>query len=843
MGLISVYTEAPYQGVSQAPPQVRSTTQAEELEDCYVSIPQGLQKRPPFEYIGKLDGHPGLSNGLLTLIQTAGAENDGLDYFLTIAQEGAVAVPHLYSFDPLAVIPYPSVINDVAITVDAAAQDYLDTTLAASPHEFLRALTVEDYTFLSSRGQVVGKVATTVPLRDPEGLLWVRQSAYGRKYVVTVNPAGGTPVTVTLKTPDGSTAAQAEFVDTDVIAQALISGSYTALGGASITGNLAALAGQGFTVTRIGATVVLERSTGDFTLAVADGQGGTAFLAIKDKVQRFSDLPLRAPDGFTVRIVQQTGEESDDFFVAFEENAGEGTGTWTETIAPGAELGLDPETMPVGLFKVSGTWNLDVLPWGQRTTGNEILAPDPDFVGTRVQDVSFWRGRLVLVADEGVTLSASDDPFRFYPRSLSSTLADDPIGLVSPYPSKSVMRYALPFDERLIIFGDKHQAVIKADGITTLETAEIDVLTSYESSPLLRPQAVNGKAYFAANRGKTASIVYEQNVDRISATTNADDTTVAVPRYLPSGIDRVASCPVNYTTAYGKSGATEIYVHVYRYAEQERVQNAWKRWNLPTGYTLGGMYFKNTELYVLACFAENDTAHLLKLDLAPDVLDQDAASRILTRLDFRLDETQCDLVYDALTDTTLVTMPYEYEEETRVTVRAPGGVGGRALMMGPLPSVPEGLQANVNAAATALVALDQFVLDGDWTQAALYIGYQYEAKWTLSRFYVTGSDNRPLRSNRQQLRRLTLDLSNTGYVKVRVTAKGRAPREYVFEGIRLDDPNSVYNQAPSATIPFTIPLMSNTEYTLIEVLNDTHFPHGVLGLEWRVEVNEKAQRV
>lgn len=840
MGLVSQYTEAPYQGVSQAPPQVRSSTQAEELEDCYVSIPQGLQKRPPFEYVGRLEGHPGLDNGLFALIQTAGPENDGLDYFLTIAQEGLEAVPRLYSFNPATVIPYPSIINDTAIMIGAAAQNYLDTTLSASPHEFLRSLTVEDYTFLASRGQTVVKVATVVPARNPEGLLWVRQSAYGRKYVVTVNPTGGTPVTVTLKTPDGSAAAQSEFVDTDVIAQALVSGSYTALGGASITGNLAALSGQGFTVTRIGATIALTRSSGNFTMKVEDGQGGTAFLAIKDRVQRFSDLPLKAFDGFTIRIGQQTGEDTDDFFVKFIENAGEGTGTWEETIAPGAELGLDPETMPVGLFNELGTWMLDVLPWGQRTTGNEDIAPDPDFVGTRVQDVSFWRGRLVLVADEGVTLSASDDPFRFYLRSLSSALADDPIGLVSPYPSKSIMRYALPFDERLIIFGDKHQSVIKADGITTIETAEIDVLTSYESSPLLRPQAVNGKAYFAANRGKTASIVYEQNVDRLSATTNADDTTVAVPRYLPSGIDRVASCPVNYTTAYGKSGSTKIYVHVYRYAEQERVQNAWKRWNLPPGYTLGGMYFKNTELYVLACY--DDTAHLLRLDLAPDVLDTDS-DRLLTRLDFRLDETQVQLSFDSITDTTLVTMPYEWMDETRVTVRAPGGVGGRALMMGPLPEVPEGLQANVNLEATDLVPLDQFVLDGDWTQAALFIGFKYEAKWTLSRYYVMGSDNRPLRSNRQQLRRLTLDLAKTGYVKVRVTAKGRTPREYVFEGVRLDDPESFYDRAASATIPFTIPLMSNTESTLIEVINDTHFGHGVLGLEWRVEVNEKAKRV
>jgi hypothetical protein len=839
VGLTSIYSEAPYQGVSQAPPQVRSATQAEALENCLVAIPQGLTKRPPMEYVGRLAGHTGLTNGLFSLVQVAGTENDGKDYILTVSGEAGVATPRFYGFDPDVDIPYPSLIAAVSVTVQAEAQTYLNSSLltGGTPHSWLRSLTVEDYTFLSSRGTIVGKVATLTPTRPAEGLLWVRQSNYGRKYVVKVSPSGGSVVTVTLKTPDGSASAQAEFVDTDVIAAALISGSYTSLGGASITGNLAALAGQGFTVTRIGATVVLTRASGNFTIAVADGQGGTAFLAIKDKVQRFSDLPLRAPDGFTVRIVQQTGEESDDFIVNFEENAGEGTGTWAETIAPGAELGLDAETMPVGLFNDAGTWKLEVLPWGQRTVGDQTLSPDPDFLGGRVQDLTFWRGRLSMVSEQGVTLSASDDPFRFYPRTLSSI----PLGLISPYPGKSVLRYALPFDERLIVFGDRHQVVVKAEG-SLVESAEIDVLTTYESSELLRPQAVNGKVYFGAPRGKTSSVVYEQNVDRVTANTTADDTTVAVPRYLPSGLDRAASCPVAYTSAYGKSGTSDVYIHIYRYAEQERVQNAWMRWSLPEGYILGGLLFKNTTLYILACHPVSSTGHLFRLDLAPDVLDLDEDSRILTHLDGRLLETQANFDYDAVTDTTTVTLPYRRGDNMKVSVRAPGGEAGRTLIIGGLPEVPEGYAADIDYDASSGAALDQLVLLGNWSDCPLYIGHGYEALFVPSRFYVMGPDNRPLRSNRQQLRRLTLDLNRTGYVKVRVTAKGREARTYVFEGVRLDDPNSVYNQAPQVTIPFTIPLMSNTEQTLIEIINDSHFSSGILGLEWRVEVNEKAQR-
>ena len=50
----SEYTEAPYQGVSQAPEQVRLSTQAAAIFDASVSIPSGAGQRPPLEFQGEL---------------------------------------------------------------------------------------------------------------------------------------------------------------------------------------------------------------------------------------------------------------------------------------------------------------------------------------------------------------------------------------------------------------------------------------------------------------------------------------------------------------------------------------------------------------------------------------------------------------------------------------------------------------------------------------------------------------------------------------------------------------------------------------------------------------------
>jgi hypothetical protein len=432
VGKVSAYVEAPYQGVSQAAPQVRLKTQASVLDNCLVPIPEGCIKRPPFTWLGKLAGHPGAFLGSFSLVTRS---SGGADAILTMTREGSVTVPRVYDLATVVL---------QAVTVSAHAQTYLNTGII--PIDHLRAVSIVDDTFVSSNRQNVGNVVTRNAARNPEGMLWVRASAYSRKYTITVTKSGGSPVTVTLTTPNGAAATDAPWVDTDTIAASLLSGSYTAVDGATISGNLNALTGSGFTVSRIGAVIYLACAT-DFTMDVEDGQGGTAFLAIKDRVQRFSDLPQKVPvDGFTVRIVQQSGDDTrDDFFVRFRNTAGKGTGTWEECLAPNALLGLDTATMPMLLFN-DGAWKLQEANWLGRTTGDETLVPDPDFIGQAIEDVTYWRGRLALIAGEGVTLSAADNPFRTYPRSLSQVLDSDPIARVNPSPGVAHFRYALAFE-------------------------------------------------------------------------------------------------------------------------------------------------------------------------------------------------------------------------------------------------------------------------------------------------------------------------------------------------------------------------------------------------------------
>lgn len=840
MGQISQYIPAPYGGVSQAPPLARNLEQAEALENCLVAIPQGVTKRPPFTGQCILRDHPGDTNGLFAHIQRLADE----DVILTITNEDGDVVPRVYEMAGLPQAYDPLGYAHETIAIQAAAQAYLDFG-NPDPATDLACLTVEDYTFILNRKVTVdiqrtAGVPDVNPERDPEALLWVRLSAYGRTYTVTVDPAGGTPVTVTLKTPNGTSASDSEWVDTDVIAASLVSGSYTAVNGASISGDLAALAADNFTITRIGGVISLVRTSGgDFTVAVEDGQGGTALTTVKGSVQRFSDLPAKAVDGFTVKIAQQASTDDDDFYVEFQETAGEGTGVWQEVLAPGAQLGLDPETMPVGLF-YDGGWQLEVLPWKSRTTGNEELALDPDFIGQTLEDLTFWRGRLGVIAGEAVEGSAADDPFRLYPSTLSTVIDSDPVAFVSPYPGKSAMRYAIPFDTRLIIFGDIVQLQANSDGPLTPETGRIDVLVSYEFARQARPQASNGKLYFVAPHGENFSTIYELSTERVSGVTGADDLSEAVPRYIPAGVDRIANCPVNYTIVYGKSGDTGLYPHLFRFRDRQRVQNAFQSWDLPEGHTLGGSFFKNTQLFALVC--GDGYAGVVMADLAPNLLDPDPSARILTHLDFRVSHEQVDIAYEEVDGWTRVVLPYERTDALRVTVQAPGGQGGVPYSGTELPEVPEGYRI-LPLEDQSEAASNEVLLPGDWSDCPLWFGFAYEARHEPTRFYPLTEDGTPLRSGRLSIRRLAIDLVDTGYLRVEVTVRGRGTRSYEFEGGRYDDPATVFDQVNLATTTFTVPIHAESEQVDIALINDSHLPSQVIGMEWRGEFNPKARRL
>lgn len=813
MSEISRYIPGPYNGVSQVPPQVRLEGTCEAMDDCIAIIPNGLQKRPPMKYLAKLLSAGATLNPKVHMIPTG---TNATDVFVVMENVGGVVTPRLFKVDDG---------TPVTCTVSAAAQTYLNLN-NPSPIADFYLKTVEDVTFITNRTATVADKGDTVAARPYEAILWVKTGAYGRTFSVTVTPSGGGGVSCSYQPGPGGAADDALGVGTDRIADGLFSGTVVTGSGATFTGTpLNSL--SGVTVTIDGSLIYLSSSS-DFDITVSDDQGGTALAAIKDSVQRFSDLPAVAHDGFTVRIAQEAAGANSDYYVKFEPKGASSQGIWSETIAPGSPYGLDPATMPVAIKNTVGVWSCEALPWGRRITGTAALSPDPDFVGEKIQAVAWWRGRLALVYFGGQYLSASDDPYKFYTSTLTTALDSDPIGLLTPADQKTFFRDIAVFDRQLVGFADQVQTLSGANGgVPKPGGVMIEQVGDNEFSGASPVQSAGKKLYFTVE-DTNYTHVFEMATDRLSGLPVAEDMTVSIPTYLPKGLNIAATRKKDFLTIRGQVGTSVLYLHTFRHAKQEQVQNAWCTWNMPTGYTVVGLFFRGPQLYVVARLTSSGALYVFMMDVTPGR--SDTGGRILTYLDCRLQSSLASPVYSG--GVTTFTLPYPVLATTIASVRGTQPDGS---------PYPEAYTPSVTARGAFTISLA-----GDWTAIPLWFGHTYGSSLVPSEWFNFGQDQKPILMGDLALHELRLDLAVFSNVSVDVRIRSRTTVTKVvnaLEGLYQDDIDTLIDQAPvTPTRRVVIPLGGDSRSLSVRIYSDSHLGFSLVGYEWVGDWNQRGVR-
>ena len=812
MPRITQYEDAPLNGISQAAPQVRLPTQATDLVDAWVTIPDGWSKRHPMVYRGSFPEAIAAGDYHRSLIQSTVAGVP--DAYLIIESDGTVRLLNADTYAP------------ISVTVSTEAQSYLNEVVVAV--EDIRTMTVEDYTFIANRQVPLEESGSSAPTRPFEAIVWIKLSDYARKYVLTI---GGT--TVTYICPEGNDQDDADDIDTSQIMDRMMNGgSVQPNGSVTPSGGIgSSLTSAGFTWTRRGSLLFLSRAT-DFSISVEDGLGGTAMVALKGSTPRISDLPVYAPDGFTIRIEGASASQTnDDYWVRFEESGtGTGaTGVYKETIAPGASYGLDPETLPVGLTYnvVGGTWSLDVLPWTAREVGDEDTSPDPLTIGEHVMDIGWFRARPRILTESVALYCGSANPFRIYPSTLTTVLDSDPFGLINPGAARAFFSSGITFDQRDVLFGQGVQAVVSSEGPFTARTARIDLLAEYPYSGTLPVLPAGDNVHFTSTTsdslGKTPKYdrLWELGINGPAQRTEGLDLTVGQPRLLPHGLDRSATLTSSYASLYGQYEEPNLFLHLFRGSGQDRIQSGFFRVNLPTGWTLGDILTspkKGATEFRIAAFDPDGRLHELSMDMQAQLRDSQD-SDFLTCLDVRLTDADVTVTYNAGTDRSTITHPalvFGADEPWAVSVR------------GSDQDLPEGfLAAGVSGAG--------LVIEGDWTGITFYVGLVYDSYWDVTEIiHRGGSNNKPIyEAGSLQLRRLRVDLGPSAFMSVRTKVERRPWRTYAS----VPD----FETPAIQKGPWEVPLGGPADAVAIRIRNDSHLQGYALGFEWSAEHNQRSR--
>jgi hypothetical protein len=797
MALVSKTIPNLVQGVSQQPEVLRLASQFTTQVNGFSSVVEGLKKRPPTNHIKKI------STTALTNAYVHTINRDLSERYIVVITNGSIRV-----FDTSG--------NEKSVVMQTGASAYLTSS---NPRTEISCTSIADYTFVLNKTITATMSATTSPAKIQQAVYTCTQAINGIKYSITID---GTTYNTTLAT-SGS-------VTTEQVRDNL----RTAIGSPA-----------GFTFANIGnSSFSIIKASGTLNVSASDSYGDEASQVIKDTVTDFNDLPLPAINNMVVEVTGDATNKFDNYYVKFIESSG-GDGVWEETVAPNTVIEIDETKMPHVLIRtadgnfrftqcddsqyVISAVTYDVPAWGNRVAGDLISAPDPSFIGRKINEIFFHRNRLGFLSDENIIMSRSGEFFQFFPETVTQVLDTDPIDVASTHSKVSILRHAISFDEELLLLSDQTQFILTGANVLTPTNVAINVTTEFENDRNIKPINAGSNVIFGFPKGNYVGF-REYFISSDTDVKQAEDITANVPKFIPKNVFKITTATnENIVVAITSDEVNAMYVYQYYVSGNKRLQSAWHKWvvgNASNTTILNADFIENT-LYLV--IQRGTDVFIETVDISPNLTDTGAS--YLTHLDRKIQEnsTGVSRSYNAGTDQTTITIPYAIKNTMSVVIRNGAlGVAGREI--------------NIVSQTTNGTTI---VVTGDVTTSNLFIGEIYNFTFTFSQQFMQDQDTAnakiSVKEGRLQIRSWKISYNDTAYFTTLVQPVGRDSSATTFTGtitgtgllgtVNLEDGDYEFS------------IQSENDKFTVTINNDSHLPSNFINASWNGYYVSPATRI
>jgi len=688
--------------------------------------------------------------------------------------------------------------------------DGTDYLVSTDPKSDFRAVTVADYTFFVNRSIVAEALPALSPGNDYASILFIKEVAYDRTYTIKV--AGVVEATYTTMRSDDPTPAVSVKEVVDELHSQLVASLFV-----------------DFEIQKAGSIIWIQRRDfTDFAVTIDDDDGNNSTDLIRDKVQRFTDLPALGRRDHMVTVTGDDSSAFDEYYLKFTPDDAARTfddGVWEETVAPGIEYQFDPSTMPHVLVRMpDGSFELREELWGDRIAGDEDSAPWPSFVGSTINDVYFDRRRLCFLSGDSVSMSKRGDFFNFMPESVLQVLDDGRIDVATSGSSVANLQYAVPFNQKILLFSAQTQYEIADEYLLASKPPGVKVISNYQTAGLAGPVAAGRTLFLGVDREDWSGVL-EYYVLNDTNTTDAADITEHVPEYIPSTITCLTSSPTaDIVVALTSQTPRSLWVYKHHWQGNNKLQSSWSEWRMPEGATVRNADFIKDVLVLVVDYA--DGVYIETIDVSESK--RDAGEAMVYRLDRRVTEAELTVnAYDVYTDTTTFVLPYQPGvAEITVVTRNASGTSNR----------PAGQSVNVIAGAN-FGAGYEFTVMGDYTATKLYVGILYSHEYEFTQAVLktasgTGGVATSL-AGRLQIKRWLVHVENTGYFRAEVLPVGRtSPFVRHFTGTSLGGPSAVLGSIALRSSRVAFRVNSKSDNVRIKLVNDSFLPSAFTAAEW-----------
>lgn len=796
------------QGVSQQPIRERLPGQCTEQINFLADPVTGLTRRPPTDLVAALPSPIGLSG-----------ENYAFN-FKTRTGEGffaQIAAAQIRVWDLNGVRRNTTVESGVNLNY-FTGNDFANTVVGNEIYVVNRKRVV-------NMGSAVSTYPNTGTGRQwTAGIIQVLGGSFARAYTVHIN---GVQRALYL-TPDGSESGHTHHTRASEIAIQLQRALTTVVdvaipGGGRVVGT-GFMSGSEWAVDRVGDTLLIKLLNGSsFALSTNDDAGGTVIKSITNVAQAMEDLPKYAPNGYAVRIAENSDENFDIWMTFVTESpvaVGTGFGQigfWKEAIAPNMKLSIDPNDMPHILEYIDsdGSFRVKRMDLRERRTGNDVSNPIPSFVGNTINDVSLFQSRLMLTAGNYLVGSRTNRLGDFWINSITTIADTDPIDIGSNAQEAASLEWIVPHNKDLVIFTPSAQFLLYGRTGITPNNASLTLTTVFESDSLSKPESCGKNVFFPNTFGRFSGI--REFFTEISGEVN--DTRTIVPhvkRYIVGRVTQMAASS-NYDTLLCRTSVDKdtLYVYQFIWADSEKIQSAWHKYTFPDEvyYT----FWDQAVVYIISRVGNSLYMSRMFLDV-----EESEGVGYGVHLDYRYDVFD---VYDQFI------LPVDgIHDHPQVAVQ------GSAC---PNPGMVVPIESITHVPGTGYVAqLKYDMLGGD-----IIVGVPYRSSYIPTPPMLKDESGVAIDSAKIKLKSYIASMSNTGHIAGRKMSKyGDYPAVHNI-GRYVGGIDNIIGEQPITDFKFKVPIRELSTQAEVELFTDSPFPATILDIEWNGQYWKSGRRI
>ena len=483
---------------------------------------------------------------------------------------------------------------------------------------------------------------------------------------------------------------------------------------------------NGYEVKQIGNGLYITRPTAQGTFNIT-APSSDLLKVMSNQVKNVDDLPSQCKHGYVVKVANSEAD-ADDYYVKFYgHNGRDGDGVWEECAEPGRNIEFDKATMPIQLVRqANGTFTISQATWENAEVGDSLTNPNPSFVNNKINQLVFFRNRLVFLSDENVIMSRPGEFFNFWSKTATTFTPQDVIDLSCSSEYPAIVYDGIQVNAGLLLFTKNQQFMLTTDSdILSPETAKLNAVASYNFNEKTNPVSLGTTVAFLDNANAFSRFFEMSNVVRQGEPDVVDQSKV-ISRLLDKDISIVSVSRENSVVFFSQKNSDNIYCFRYFTTGDKRLLQSWTTWKV-TGNI---QYHCMLDDALVVITRNNNKDQMIKFSLKLDdnghfVTDtQDTATTdddIIYRvhLDHASSVTAAANTYNSTTVKTTIPKPNGYESTKQL--------------------VAYDTDAGNDLGRYALITVNGSNLEiaGDWSNNTFVIGYLYEMDVQIPTFYTT----------------------------------------------------------------------------------------------------------